>query len=841
MAESQRIARKKSQNDPYSFESLRREGVELVQELSGNIWTDYNLHDPGVTILEQLCYALTDVMFRTDFKVEDHLTNKDGSIDFEGLALHPPEEAFPCRAMTITDYRKAVLDSVPEIDNVWLRKAEKSGYGGLYRITARLGKDRAGINLTEMVEKVRRVYKRNRNLCEDIAEVTILEEIDCELSGHIEITGEREPAEIAADIYYECSRQFITGIRFSPYDEVLAEGKSLEEILRGPLLGHGFVKEDELDSNTDDLLIPAEKRENVEETLDVFTANLFSVIKGIGGVKYIKNLFLQKKQVPETPRSLSKVPDATLHLSIPHDEDEIKITLLKNGRKVPVSIQRLRARYDKLSFKSDSLRHILHDISSQVSLPQGEFRDLQQYYSIQNQFPFIYGINAYGVPDSEPLDVKARAIQLKTFLLLFEQILANYTANLHHVRLLFSTDDQLKQSYFFQQLDNNTIPGIDAVYDGKAPSQILGEIVSEKYDVYKYPDRRSRLLDYLLALHGEKFSQTSLRYFHDYYTPDEVEQAMIDNKLNFLKNIVKISRHRAGGFNDDFPSWNTANVSMLKKKVCLLLGLKYFETRSLTDVFIESGLELVTDEQFGRVREGYVELEFVDIDDIDDRTNQTFQRLSPEQSALGKEDIQLFQEVLFLKNNVISESILRGGIDLDRYRVGSTGRQDEAYQVVFKPQEQGRWHYLASYRTKEEAVGSASDVRKLLIRLNRESEGLHIIEHILLRPVSEEVQDKKSVDDFYSFRISLIFPSWSVRFNKKEFRELAEETARLNCPAHIHPEFYWLDFAAMCEFELLYKTWLEKRCDQTQDVQELDAVADRLAVFLRKNKRGVKV
>ncbi len=33
---------------------LKAEGLKLVQQLAGDIWTDYNEHDPGVTTLEQL-------------------------------------------------------------------------------------------------------------------------------------------------------------------------------------------------------------------------------------------------------------------------------------------------------------------------------------------------------------------------------------------------------------------------------------------------------------------------------------------------------------------------------------------------------------------------------------------------------------------------------------------------------------------------------------------------------------------------------------------------------------------------------------------------------------------
>lgn len=37
------------------FNFLKNKGIDYIQKLSGDIWTDYNDHDPGVTILEQLC------------------------------------------------------------------------------------------------------------------------------------------------------------------------------------------------------------------------------------------------------------------------------------------------------------------------------------------------------------------------------------------------------------------------------------------------------------------------------------------------------------------------------------------------------------------------------------------------------------------------------------------------------------------------------------------------------------------------------------------------------------------------------------------------------------------
>ena len=72
----------------------QRLALRLAQTLSGHAWTDYNLHDPGVTMLEQLCYALTDLVYRADFPVADHLrAPRSSGIRYAEMSLHPPQES----------------------------------------------------------------------------------------------------------------------------------------------------------------------------------------------------------------------------------------------------------------------------------------------------------------------------------------------------------------------------------------------------------------------------------------------------------------------------------------------------------------------------------------------------------------------------------------------------------------------------------------------------------------------------------------------------------------------------------------------------------------------------
>src|SRR5580765_6285944 len=52
---------------------LRQKGLEYIEQLGSRLWTDYNIHDPGITLLELLSFALTDLAYRTSFNVADLL------------------------------------------------------------------------------------------------------------------------------------------------------------------------------------------------------------------------------------------------------------------------------------------------------------------------------------------------------------------------------------------------------------------------------------------------------------------------------------------------------------------------------------------------------------------------------------------------------------------------------------------------------------------------------------------------------------------------------------------------------------------------------------------------
>ncbi|MBK9017218.1 MAG: hypothetical protein IPM82_25935 [Saprospiraceae bacterium] len=102
------------------FAALREEALRRVQELAARTWTDHNLHDPGITILEALAYAITDLGYRTSFDVADLLAEPPGTTQPTPGTLYPAPSVMPTCPVTERDFRKLVIDCLG-VKNAWLR------------------------------------------------------------------------------------------------------------------------------------------------------------------------------------------------------------------------------------------------------------------------------------------------------------------------------------------------------------------------------------------------------------------------------------------------------------------------------------------------------------------------------------------------------------------------------------------------------------------------------------------------------------------------------------------------------------------------------------------------
>jgi len=805
------------------FDALRHEGLKVAQQLSGKIWTDYNLHDPGVTILEQVIYALTELNYRAGFDVEDYLVDEQGNLDYQQQALFSPEEAFPCRPTTEVDYRKAILNAISEVENVWLIPSEQSDAGqGLNRIAIKLRQGLSEADSQKVRAQVENFYHAQRNLCEDIEGVYIVNGQDYALCAEVEVSSHHRgrPVDIMANIYFECSQRIAGGISLYSYDQLLKEGSSLDELFTGPFTEHGRYKDEEFCGNQTEFSV----------------TSLYSSINSLEGVDHVKEVYLEHGGEKLYDVIKSDGPETTFNLLIPGEKNPIKVVLTANGRVFSVSEDDLRAKFDELSFRHYSARIRTPDMQQVYRLPKGTPRPLAAYASIQEQFPVEYGIGAFGIPDSESAAVKARAKQLKSYLLLFEQVMANYLANLASIRSLFSVDEKSDSSYTVAVLNEKQISGLDEFYPDK-PKEVL-ETILEQFDDNN--ERKSRLLDYQLALYGETFSQNSLRHFNYYYSQSEMAQIIVNNKIEYLRTVIELGRDRGGAADYTGDLWVTWGHSGLQQRVSILLGFKNRTARALSMAILKQGLKFARHHVYEQLKAGSPELEFIDATRLEQAGFEEVPGLKAQEPYSIAGIRRPIEECIPLKNSLLSDFLLRHGIYLSKYRLGSL-TSDQNYQLTFQTDDERYW-YLGTYEEKQKGINAANALRKFLIQLNIESEGLHIVEHLLLRPQGKAHHSGIKLpadDDFYSFRVSVIFPAWTARCDNKQFRMLAEETVLMNAPAHVYPEFYWLDFHKMYEFELLYEAWMRLKSQSPsapETLEELNQAASVLISFLINNR-----
>ena len=118
MQESTSIATNPELQKAEDYFFLREKGLELIEQLGSDLWTDYNIHDSGITTLEQFCFALTELGYRTGLDIKDFLSKALNEGGFEQGFFSAQQILSTC-PVTVNDYRKLLID-LKSLQNAWL-------------------------------------------------------------------------------------------------------------------------------------------------------------------------------------------------------------------------------------------------------------------------------------------------------------------------------------------------------------------------------------------------------------------------------------------------------------------------------------------------------------------------------------------------------------------------------------------------------------------------------------------------------------------------------------------------------------------------------------------------
>ena len=279
-------------------------------------------------------------------------------------------------------------------------------------------------------QAVKQKVNANRNLCEDFVKFQGIKIEEISLCGDIELAADANVEAVQAAIYDEISKFLNPSVQFRTIDELTEKGRSVEEIFDGPQLIHGFLDNEELDA--------AERRQFIH------VSDLIRIIHSIEGVIAVKDLQIANLPQDNDANIASRAVRWCMQLAFDNDYvprlsvNRSKLTFFKGL--LPFSGDPFEVEQLMLELRSDDRPQKLRGIPLDLPIPRGQYRDLEDYTSIQEDLPFTYGVSAAGLPPSASVARQGQTKQLKGYLMFFEQLLADYIAQLAHIKDLFSMD-----------------------------------------------------------------------------------------------------------------------------------------------------------------------------------------------------------------------------------------------------------------------------------------------------------------------------------------------------------------------------------------------------------------
>ena len=381
---------------------LKSEGLDYLRKIAGKVWTDHNLHDPGITILELLCFAITDLSYRASLPIEDLLAP---GIDKEAAGFPSAGSVLPAAPTTVKDYRKLLID-VAGVANAWLQEAniafmadcaegslqplpaggwpqgaQQVEVRGVYDVLLALQSDTgtAGESRETIFQRVRERLNANRGLCLDFGEIRVVPVQELMLCAEVDVLPEADVAALQAEICYRIQRHLAPGVRFQTLQQMKDKGKAMDEIFDGPLLDHGFIDDRDLEQS--------ELKDSIR------LSDIIDIVMNVSGVRTVRDLILD---LPENAKQGVRNWTVTgLEGRMPVLKMETCRVVFYKGP-VPLTTDKnaatQRARQLLAGEQQRNKEPGGLSVQKDIPIPRGKARDVGRYYPVQNDFPAVYGI-----------------------------------------------------------------------------------------------------------------------------------------------------------------------------------------------------------------------------------------------------------------------------------------------------------------------------------------------------------------------------------------------------------------------------------------------------------------
>ncbi len=783
------------------FLRLREEALEVIRQLAGDTqggqgWTDHNLHDPGITILEQLCYALTDLGYRLNFSVPallaDAVDHRQQTIAWKpGLPTGSPaslpgmpglEDVLPSAPTTIDDWRKVMLDidglravsilpavaASPQLyyDRDHTEIVVRSDpdptlhaleIKGLQHVLA----DTEEGQYPAVVASLLGMYHAERPIGEDLHQWTQLKPGEITLVAEIDLLPGSRAEEVLVDIFLRIDQYLSPQVRYCSRADLEAEGIGNDAIFEGPLLRRGFLK-------AADLATIAPKQ-------ILYLSCIIEQVFLATGVQEVRALRLKGKSIDVSLEDGVNywVPMLAQGVVPRLDPDTTQMTVRIDGVVTPVDAGKVRDLFE--ARRKQLAAPVATSPTTAPSVPRD--REVAAYQSVQHQFPDNYGINAQGLPPEASLSRNAQRHQLKTWLILFEQMLADYFAKAGHLGQMFQMLDGIDSDFPQGALDD--VPDVAASF---LPISRQLTAASDS-SALKALRRVERLLSHLIARFGH-----DLKYFPTVHAPNESEysrlQQHVGKVMAFYRDLPKITLGRGQGNNLMLPTADKAGLGGLKTRISRLIGLRPDEP----DLDRHPTLDLAV-----------AHIDFLMVEHV---------LLRPIAREFANDNM-LFRFVTGKISKIIR---LRSHSDHDKYRFKcfSTGTEDlqvgHTIELSFTGQTLKR-----KFSILEVNPGNFTIAVPLALATGHTGNPQGGTWNNLSNEGSNLYGDP------WSLQVTYVFPAFDPRYKAGYHREYVSQMLRQETPAHIAIHVLWLDNMDFSALTVHYWHWRQAHLKYLQD------------------------
>ncbi|BEM38651.1 hypothetical protein SME10J_23780 [Serratia marcescens] len=447
------------------FDRLMEQVQTVLQEQSGDLWTDVTAHDPGITLLEALAYNVSDLAYRHLLPLVDLLTTAGGNTTLFPAGFEP-EQMLTTSPVTADDYRKGTLDLYYQKDEEkdkprWcyyfsdaeflkIKDDERWRYfynsnskefyfnqpagdgvhelhlNGVYRVRAKpnyLIRD-FNVNVAECRQKLNDYLAKNRNLCEQFSTP--------EISDFPADNGSAQPLvlNIAANtsVTDDNVNQAFLDVFLAAQQILYPVGERLSKIdfsqtdYSGPRPEKGWIVDFPPASFGDVLLSASQVKQKIES------------LPWVTKISYISFAMDKTCWMTHLKHSLAAfwLNSSSIEEIIGKMMEQVTI---KRGEKI-------------LQGNAEKIYALLQQQQQTVQLPAERFpagndRKTSRYYPASDLLPALY--------DLQVLEPAEQVRQLHQFLLPFEQLLADGCAQLAHLPELLNFSSTIEQPIWGQQ------------------------------------------------------------------------------------------------------------------------------------------------------------------------------------------------------------------------------------------------------------------------------------------------------------------------------------------------------------------------------------------------------